>query len=250
MEKITIEVCCGSVDDVVRAAEAGADRVELNTALFAGGLTPSVGAVLEAKARVGIPIISMIRPRAGGFCYTDLEFATMLRDTRELVKAGSDGFAVGFLTADGWLDEERCKIWREEAAGREMVFHRAFDIMKDEPEEVLPKLAGLGFRRVLTSGREKSAPEGAGIIKRCAETGAIEVLAGGGVRAGNVRQLIQDTGCRQVHFTCHTQTSDTSVRGAKLSFGLPNMTENEKFDILDTENLAALIALIRALPKQ
>ncbi|RXL62257.1 copper homeostasis protein CutC, partial [Citrobacter sp. AAK_AS5] len=79
-------------------------------------------------------------PRAGGFCYTDLEFATMLRDTRELVKAGSDGFAVGFLPADGWLDEERCKIWREEAAGREMVFHRAFDIMKDEPEEVLPKL--------------------------------------------------------------------------------------------------------------
>ena len=83
MEKVIIEVCCGSVDDVVRAAQAGADRVELNSALFVGGLTPSVGAVLEAKARVDIPIISMIRPRAGGFCYTDLEFETMLRDTRD-----------------------------------------------------------------------------------------------------------------------------------------------------------------------
>ena len=248
MEKVIIEVCCGSVDDVVRAAQAGADRVELNSALFVGGLTPSVGAVLEAKARVDIPIISMIRPRAGGFCYTDLEFETMLRDTRELAKAGTDGFAVGFLTADGMLDEERCKIWVEAAGDKELVFHRGFDIMKNEPEEALPRLAELGFRRVLTSGREPSAPAGAAMIKRCVDLGALEVLAGGGVRAGNVGELIQSTGCRQVHFTCHTKIPDTSVRDAKLSFGLPNMPEDEKFDIIETERLAGLIKLIRTLP--
>ena len=247
MEKVIIEVCCGSVDDVVRAAQAGADRVELNSALFVGGLTPSVGAVL-AKARVDIPIISMIRPRAGGFCYTDLEFETMLCDTRELAKAGTDGFAVGFLTADGMLDEERCKIWVEAAGGKELVFHRGFDIMKNEPEEALPRLAELGFRRVLTSGREPSAPAGAAMIKRCVDLGALEVLAGGGVRAGNVGELIQSTGCRQVHFTCHTKIPDTSVRDAKLSFGLPNMPEDEKFDIIETERLAGLIKLIRTLP--
>jgi len=171
MEKVVIEVCCGSVDDVVRAAEAGADRVELNSALFAGGLTPSVGAVLEAKLRVNLPVISMIRPRAGGFCYTDLEFETMLRDTRELAKAGTDGFAVGFLTAEGWLDEERCKNWVKAAGERELVFHRAFDIMKNEPEEVLPRLAEIGFKRILTSGREPSAPAGAEMIKRCVQVG-------------------------------------------------------------------------------
>lgn len=248
MEKVVIEVCCGSVDDVVRAAEAGADRVELNSALFVGGLTPSVGAVLEAKIRVDIPIISMIRPRAGGFCYTDLEFETLLRDTRELAKAGADGFAVGFLTADGWLDEERSKIWAEAAGDRELVFHRAFDIMKNEPEEVLPRLAEIGFKRILTSGREPSAPAGAEMIKRCVQVGAVEVLAGGGVRAENVQELIQNTGCRQVHFTCHTKQSDTSVRGAKLSFGLPNMAEDEKYPIIDAERLAGLIRLIRTLP--
>ncbi len=247
MGKVVIEVCCGSVDDVVRAAGAGADRVELNSALFVGGLTPSVGALLEAKARVGIPVISMIRPRAGGFCYTDLEFKTMLRDTRELAKAGTDGFAVGFLTADGWLDEERCKTWAEAAGGRELVFHRAFDIMKNEPEEVLPRLAELGFRRILTSGREPSAPAGAEMIKRCVEVGAVEVLAGGGVRAGNVQELIQRTGCRQVHFSCHMKVSDTSVKGAKLSFGVLNIQEDEKFDIIDTDRLAGLVRLIRTL---
>ena len=247
MGKVVIEVCCGSVDDVVRAAGAGADRVELNSALFVGGLTPSVGALLEAKARVGIPVISMIRPRAGGFCYTDLEFKTMLRDTRELAKAGTDGFAVGFLTADGWLDEERCKTWAEAAGGRELVFHRAFDIMKNEPEEVLPRLAELGFRRILTSGREPSAPAGAEMIRRCVEVGAVEVLAGGGVRAGNVQELIQRTGCGQVHFSCHMKVSDTSVKGAKLSFGVPNIQEDEKFDIIDTDRLAGLVRLIRTL---
>lgn len=247
MNKVIIEVCCGSLDDAVRAERAGADRVELNAALHAGGLTPSIGALLEAKQRLSIPIISMIRPRAGGFCYTELEFETMLRDTRELAKAGSDGFAVGFLTPDGWLDEARCKQWIEAAGDKELVFHRAFDIMKNEPEEVLPRLARLGFRRILTSGREKSAPAGAQMIKRCVGVGAVEVLAGGGVRAGNVADLVRETGCREVHFSCHKKDADTSVRGARLSFGVPGSSDDEKFDIIDAERLNDLINLIRSL---
>ena len=38
--KILIEVCCGSVDDAVEAAKGRADRIELNSSLFLGGLTP------------------------------------------------------------------------------------------------------------------------------------------------------------------------------------------------------------------
>jgi copper homeostasis protein len=87
------------------------------------------------------------------------------------------------------------------------------------------------------------------MIRRCVEVGAVQVLAGGGVRAGNVRELIQSTGCRQVHFSCHMKISDTSVRGAKLSFGLPNVPEDEKFDIIDTDKLSDLVRLIRALPE-
>lgn len=32
-----LEVCCGSAEDVLIAAQAGANRVELNSALFLGG---------------------------------------------------------------------------------------------------------------------------------------------------------------------------------------------------------------------
>ena len=63
---ITVEVCCGSVDDCLLAEKLGADRIELNHALELGGLTPSLGTFLEAKRQVSLPICVMIRPRGAG----------------------------------------------------------------------------------------------------------------------------------------------------------------------------------------
>ena len=36
MNKLLLEVCCGSAEDVIEAWKAGADRVELNSNLFRG----------------------------------------------------------------------------------------------------------------------------------------------------------------------------------------------------------------------
>jgi hypothetical protein len=47
MKTVKIEICCGSADDVIEAYKAGADRAELNSNLFIGGLTPSVGALRD-----------------------------------------------------------------------------------------------------------------------------------------------------------------------------------------------------------
>ena len=41
-----IEVCCGSYKDGLRAYKGGATRIELNSALYLGGLAPSVVLVL------------------------------------------------------------------------------------------------------------------------------------------------------------------------------------------------------------
>lgn len=81
-QNILLEVCCGSADDVIQAHLGGADRVELNSSLFHGGLTPTLGALRVAKERTPLPIIAMVRPRQGGFCYTEAEFETALRDAR------------------------------------------------------------------------------------------------------------------------------------------------------------------------
>ena len=63
MNKLLLEVCCGSAEDVIEAWKAGADRVELNSNLFHGGLTPTVGSLLVAKRETKLPVMTMVRPR-------------------------------------------------------------------------------------------------------------------------------------------------------------------------------------------
>ncbi len=53
MATVLLEVGCGSVDDAVEAEAGGADRVELCTALFFGGLTRLSAASSEAHGRLG-----------------------------------------------------------------------------------------------------------------------------------------------------------------------------------------------------
>ena len=88
MPDILLEICCGSADDAVEAARGGADRVELNSNLFQGGLTPTAGTLQVVKEQTEIPVMAMIRPRAGGFCYTDNEFAAARADARILLDHG------------------------------------------------------------------------------------------------------------------------------------------------------------------
>ena len=146
MQKVLLEICCGSADDVIEAHRAGADRVELNSDLFHGGLTPTVGSLIVAKERTGMPIMAMVRPREGGFCYTDGEFATAVEDARALLLHGADGLVFGFLHGDGTVDTQRTRILAEIAreAGREAVFHRAIDVVPDW-KAALDQLMELGL---------------------------------------------------------------------------------------------------------
>jgi copper homeostasis protein len=86
MSKITLEICCGSLEDAKAAQAGGADRIELNSALYLGGLTPSLATLLLVKEQCTIPVAAMVRPRGGGFCYSDDEFAVMLKDAEILMK--------------------------------------------------------------------------------------------------------------------------------------------------------------------
>jgi copper homeostasis protein len=214
-EAVLLEICCGSLEDAVAAQEGGADRVELCAALCVGGLTPSLGTVLEVVARVEIPVMAMIRPRAAGFSYRDSELAVMERDVEAAVQAGAEGVVFGALRADGSVDEPACRRLRSAAKNREVVFHRAFDLTPD-PFRALDQLIDLGFTRVLTSGQAASARLGVTTLRRLVEQaqGRIEILPGGGIRAHNVRELVAATGCRQVHLSAFGTETDpgTAVR--------------------------------------
>lgn len=200
------------MDDCLAAESGGADRIELCAAISVGGLTPSLGTLIEAKKQVRIPLMAMVRPRAGGFCYSDADFAVMRRDAAILLEHGADGIVFGILHSDGSVDAKRCGKMLELAGGRQSVFHRAFDVVPD-PLRALEELIDLGFTRVLTSGQQKTAVEGSELIRRLIDraSGRIEVLPGSGVRAHNVERLIHATGCTQAHMTAFTTRVNPSA---------------------------------------
>ena len=106
MEKI-VEICCGSYEDAYNADRAGAKRIELNSALHLGGLTPSLATLVLTKKNTNLSVISMLRPRGAGFHYSDVDYEVMKMDAELLMKNGSDGLAFGFLTEDGEVDKEK-----------------------------------------------------------------------------------------------------------------------------------------------
>ena len=73
----------------------------------------------------------MIRPRGGGFCYTDVEFATMLTGARSAIEQHAAGIVFGVLTPTGEVDLPRTRTLRQIAGSRDAVFHRAFDVTPD-----------------------------------------------------------------------------------------------------------------------
>src|SRR5579871_5085061 len=126
--RILLEIAVASVADAIAAEEAGADRLELNSAMALGGLTPSPGLLIEVKRRVRIPVMVMIRPRSGGCCYTDADFDVMQRDAEFALANGADGLVFGLLDAEGRVDSPRCREFVKLAGAKTpLVFHRAFD---------------------------------------------------------------------------------------------------------------------------
>ena len=214
-----LEVCCGSADDAVEAYRGGADRVELNSDLFHGGLTPTVGTLLQVKKRIPLPVVCMVRPREGGFCYTECEFEVMLDDARVLLEHGADGIVFGCLQEDGTVDAGRCKRMLEVIGAKESVFHRALDVVPDV-FAALDTLIGLGVGRVLRSGQSPTVPEGAALIKRMIDhaAGRMEILPGGGVTAANAGYCLRETGAGMLHAAAHSTRYDRSTQGNPAIF--------------------------------
>ena len=223
MGKILLEISCGSIDDALQAQAGGADRVELSSALFVGGLTPSAGTLQFAREQLRIPIMTMVRPRAAGFCYSDAEFATMKMDVEHAIGSGADGVVFGCLSADGTIDLSRTRVLRDLAGTRPTVFHRAFDFTPD-PFRALDELIDCGVTRILTSGQQPTAVEGADLIRQLIEhaRGRIEILPGSGIRAWNVEELLARTGCSQVHLSASKPICDPSAHARpQISFTRP-----------------------------
>ena len=239
---VLLEIIANSADDCAVIERHGGERIELCAALALGGLTPSAGLVTAARAATQLPIMMMLRPREGGFCYTNEEFATLLGDLTYGVAQDVDGFVFGCLNEDGTVDKDRTRQVVELAGGRHTVFHRAFDVTPD-PLVALETLIDLGVTRVLTSGQQPTAIEGSGLIRTLIESaaGRIEILPGSGVKPHNVTPLLQRTGATQVHASASGARLDGSTHARpELGFGGKVMADGEEHRVAAGEMIAAL----------
>lgn len=227
---ITVEICCGSYEDCLVAYRGGAKRVELNSALHLGGLTPSVGSLQLAKKNTDLKIITMVRPRSAGFCYSDEDKETMMLDAKIMLENGADGIAFGFLHEDGSIDLESTSDMVDliKSYGKEAVFHRAYDCAKD-PILAIEQLIDLKVDRILTSGLENKAIEGKKLIQYLVENygNQIEILAGSGINDSNVINFVEETKVNQVHSSCKDWLIDKTTTMNHVSYAYHNEYDYE-----------------------
>ena len=124
----------------------------------------------------------------------------MKEDIRICRAEGCDGIVTGILTPDGGVDYERMARLTELAYPMDVTFHRAFD-RTAAPLQALEDIIKTGCTRILTSGQQKTAPEGASLINQLisAAEDRIIIMPGSGVRSDNICQLARETGAVEFH---------------------------------------------------
>lgn len=241
MQSTILEVCCGSYEDAVIAARGGADRIELNTGLFLGGLTPSVASLLLVKERVTVPIIAMVRPRGAGFCYSTGEYDQMKGECRALLENKADGVAFGFLEENKEPNVKRIQefVAMIHSYGAEAVFHRAFDCTNDL-NRTTEQLIEAKVDRILTSGGKGTAIEGKKVIRDLVKQygNAIQFVAGSGVNQSNISKLILDTRIGQVHSSCKAWKTDETTYQRTVDYSFSHVKGG--YDVVDEGLVYAL----------
>jgi copper homeostasis protein len=235
---VDLEIAVQDVTGARIASVAGANRVELCSALSLGGVTPSAGVIESVVHSVACPVHVLVRPRPGDFSYSRDEVDVVLADVRVALAAGATGIVFGALTDAGLVDTETLARVRDAAGGADVTFHRAFDLVADAPHG-LDDLAARGVRRVLSSGGASSAVDDMESLGRLItiSAGRLEIMAGGGVTIESIPSLAA-VGADAVHL------SAKRVRRVTGGFSLgSNATEGVmEWDETDPE----LVALARA----
>lgn len=228
------EVCIDSLEGALAADKFGADRVELCSALYEGGLTPGIGLVKQVVERSDQPVFVMIRPEAGGFTYSESMIEVMKTEIMEMANAGVKGVVFGVLKSNMEIDLEYNSELNQIAKQYNLktVFHRAFDLCPD-PFKGMEQIIHLGFDRLLTSGQQPKAIDGIDLINELLRqnAGRIEIMAGSGVNASNAKKFI-DVGVDAIHFT-----GTKVVEEAQFGMGIKYVVDENKIrEIMKLKN--------------
>ncbi|KAF5307654.1 hypothetical protein FQR65_LT06709 [Abscondita terminalis] len=158
-----LEVCVDNLESALAAFAGGADRIELCSSLSEGGLTPTPGFLTQVQQAntKKVPVYCMLRCRSSNFVYTQEEIEIMVEDANMLKKRGADG----------------------------------------RPTIEIEVIIDLGFKRVLTSGKQKTAQLGVKLITQLMEQvdDRIIIIPGGGVNKENLKFIMETTEAQEYH---------------------------------------------------
>ncbi|TXI63949.1 MAG: copper homeostasis protein CutC [Flavobacterium sp.] len=204
-----IEIACFNVESTLIAQKAGADRVELCADMSAGGTTPTIQMIQQARENLTIDLYIMIRPRGGNFVYSDLELEQMKSAIETIKKLGVNGFVFGILNEDKTINIEQNLALVELAKPFPCTFHRAFDAVSDY-KKALEDVISCGFSTILTSGTFPNVIEGKEVLKQLVikANNRIEIMPGGGLRSTNISELNETLKANWYHSSAITDGSE------------------------------------------
>src|SRR5690606_19352628 len=119
------EACVETFEEAILAEERGVNRIELCSDLANDGLTPSLELMKKTISNLKIPVMTMVRPRAGNFVYSEEEIGEMKSEIDLAKKAGAAGIVFGLLTSDNKLDLKNTQLLAEYASPLPVTFHKA-----------------------------------------------------------------------------------------------------------------------------
>ena len=195
------EACVETFEEAQKAEQQGASRIELCSDLANDGLTPSPELMQKTCAALRIPVMVMIRPRAGNFVHSEEEISQMKTEVDRAKKAGAAGVVLGLLTTDNKIDVKNTRLLAEYADPLPVTFHKAIDELGNPVEgvEALKKISGI--KRILTSGGKPTAMEGLETLKKMLQAAGRSpiIMIAGKVTDKNVEELQQITGASEFH---------------------------------------------------
>lgn len=175
------------------------------------------------------------------YFYDDQEWEIILADVSMCRQPGCNGVSVGVQKINGTIDAARMSTLVEKAYPMKITCNRAFDAVPD-PSAALEILMNAGCERVLTSGLAATAPEGAALLRQLVILAGnrSSIMPGAGVRSGNLRELIQQTGARDNH------TSARKIVSNPMSFSNPLVSDAGNIYVADEMELKKTSQILKS----
>ncbi len=198
--KIIREACVETKKEIDSAYAKKAERIELCSHLDKGGYTPTKTLVDYSLRKPKNNVIIMIRRKCDNYVTNKSDMKKLISDIKKYKDTKIKGFVFGLLTKDNKVDVNNMKELMKYVGKKYVVFHMAFDLIKDK-EEAINQLTELGVRRILTKGGNDIAInniKSLNKLKKLAEN-KIELVVGGKVSDENYLQINKLTKIDQFH---------------------------------------------------